>query len=94
MMTSAPTNPYEVPPYQVQPLISSVLERGAPTAGASPQVTCAQAIGEFLCMQLFASLMALQQGQKYTWVAQTASYYGSPCKWTIQIKWVSVIIMR
>ncbi|KZP16915.1 hypothetical protein FIBSPDRAFT_747884 [Athelia psychrophila] len=44
-MTSAPTNPYEVPPYQVQPLISSVLERGAPTAGASPQVTCAQAIG-------------------------------------------------
>ncbi|KAF7970539.1 hypothetical protein HWV62_23701 [Athelia sp. TMB] len=44
-MTSAPTNPYDVPPYQVQPLIASVLERGVPTPSASAQVTCAQAIG-------------------------------------------------
>ncbi|KAA1474963.1 hypothetical protein DENSPDRAFT_805018 [Dentipellis sp. KUC8613] len=49
-MTSAPTNPLDVPPYQVQPLIAKVLENddldgldGLP--GRSPEVRCAQALG-------------------------------------------------
>ncbi|EMD32318.1 hypothetical protein CERSUDRAFT_162060 [Gelatoporia subvermispora B] len=41
-MTYAPTNPIDVPPYQLQPLITSVLES---TGGASAQVTSAQALG-------------------------------------------------
>jgi len=44
-MTYAPTNPLDVPPYQLQPLISSVLESLPRTGGAPAQVTAAQASG-------------------------------------------------
>ncbi|OCH89285.1 hypothetical protein OBBRIDRAFT_732893 [Obba rivulosa] len=44
-MTYAPTNPIDVPPYQLQPLISSVLESLPRTGGTSAQVTSAQALG-------------------------------------------------
>lgn len=40
-MTYAPTNPLDVPPYQIQPLISILDDYGAP----SIQVNCAQAFG-------------------------------------------------
>jgi len=45
-MTYAPTNPYDVPPYQVQPLIRSVVENDLHRRGSSlVQVRCAQALG-------------------------------------------------
>ncbi|KAF9460006.1 hypothetical protein BDZ94DRAFT_1170509 [Collybia nuda] len=43
-MTYAPTNPVDVPPYQVQHLISSVVSDFEPTQPAV-QVRCAQALG-------------------------------------------------
>lgn len=45
-MTYTPTNPYDVPPYQVQPLIKSVVENDLRRPGSSlVQVRCAQALG-------------------------------------------------
>jgi len=45
-MTYAPTNPYDVPPYQVQPLITSVVENDLRRSGSPPvKVRCAQALG-------------------------------------------------
>lgn len=44
-MTSAPINPLDVPPYQLQPLISSVLDSVSRTSGPPVQVRCAQALG-------------------------------------------------
>jgi hypothetical protein len=45
-MTYVPTNPYDVPPYQVQPLIKSVVKNDLRRPGSSSvQVRCAQALG-------------------------------------------------
>ncbi|TFK48940.1 hypothetical protein OE88DRAFT_1663216 [Heliocybe sulcata] len=44
-MTSVPTNPLEVPPYQIQPLIASVLPGYQSPNESGVQVRCAQALG-------------------------------------------------
>ena len=44
-MAFSPSNPYEVPPYQVQPLISSIIDKPQSHSGGLVQVTCAQAHG-------------------------------------------------
>ena len=45
-MTYVPTNPYDVPPYQVESLITSVMENDSRRSDTSfAQVRCAQALG-------------------------------------------------
>ncbi|RPD60228.1 hypothetical protein L226DRAFT_555130 [Lentinus tigrinus ALCF2SS1-7] len=44
-MTSAPQKPIDVPPYQLQPLLSGVVESLSRAAGHPVQIRCAQAIG-------------------------------------------------
>ncbi|CAL1698814.1 unnamed protein product [Somion occarium] len=44
-MTSAPTRPVDVPPYQLQPLISNVLDEAIRISGANVEIRCAQALG-------------------------------------------------
>ncbi|EPQ52370.1 hypothetical protein GLOTRDRAFT_65249 [Gloeophyllum trabeum ATCC 11539] len=44
-MTSAPTNPLKVPPYQIQPLVASVLPGYDNPTEPTAEVRCAQALG-------------------------------------------------
>ncbi|KAI0726524.1 hypothetical protein C8Q72DRAFT_845790 [Fomitopsis betulina] len=44
-MTSTPLNPLDVPPYQLQPLLSGIGDNLARSLGQATQIRCAQALG-------------------------------------------------
>ncbi|KZT07023.1 uncharacterized protein LAESUDRAFT_812372 [Laetiporus sulphureus 93-53] len=68
-MTSAPVAPVDVPPYQLQPLIASVLDRVARPSAPSSTICCAQALGAEIyvgCSDGELLRFALQPGSNVT----------------------------
>ncbi|TFY60727.1 hypothetical protein EVJ58_g4966 [Rhodofomes roseus] len=85
-MSSAPLNPLDVPPYQLQPLLASVGDNSARLPGQQAHIRCAQALGAELYVgcsngELLRFSIQLQEGStadSYTLLSRQAVVHERP----------------